>query len=348
MANVSRAEMVHNVVSQDDSGPRVRRRSVVPAEVPTVAPVEVEDEQSKKSKTVSRKDLPAWYADNIYIFTGYRRIQNSYRGCFESLGYINNETGNIYSHLIGAVLFLVLVIAGHSYAMDMPESTKWSDHAVIIIFMLSAVTCLGCSATFHTCCCHSQAVARKWNKADYVGIVVLIVGSFIPTLYYGFYCEPVLQAIYIAGISILGFITVGLCLSSLFTRPEYRTTRTVNFIALGLSGVIPLIHSWLTYGLKFVRGSLTVEYLVVMGAMYVIGAVIYACRVPERWFPGKFDIWGHSHQIFHTLVLTAAITHYVGVMKAYHFWHTANPYCKIPLDQMASQMTEARAHGAAF
>ncbi|GFH23238.1 uncharacterized protein HaLaN_20824 [Haematococcus lacustris] len=29
------------------------------------------------------------------------------------------------------------------------------------------------------------------------------------------------------------------------------------------------------------------------------GAGIYAARIPERWFPGKFDILLHSHQIFH-------------------------------------------------
>ena len=29
------------------------------------------------------------------------------------------------------------------------------------------------------------------------------------------------------------------------------------------------------------------------------GALVYAQRVPERWFPGKFDLFFHSHQIFH-------------------------------------------------
>jgi len=27
----------------------------------------------------------------------------------------------------------------------------------------------------------------------------------------------------------------------------------------------------------------------IMGAMYVTGALLYAFRIPERWFPGKFD-----------------------------------------------------------
>lgn len=29
----------------------------------------------------------------------------------------------------------------------------------------------------------------------------------------------------------------------------------------------------------------------VSGLLYILGALLYALRVPERWFPGKFDIW---------------------------------------------------------
>lgn len=28
-----------------------------------------------------------------------------------------------------------------------------------------------------------------------------------------------------------------------------------------------------------------------MGAMYITGAGLYAARIPERYFPGKCDIW---------------------------------------------------------
>merc|ERR1712038_1491733 len=31
----------------------------------------------------------------------------------------------------------------------------------------------------------------------------------------------------------------------------------------------------------------------------VAGAVINAAKVPERFLPGCFDIYGHSHQLFH-------------------------------------------------
>ena len=32
-------------------------------------------------------------------------------------------------------------------------------------------------------------------------------------------------------------------------------------------------------------------------------------RVPERLFPGRCDLWGQSHQIFHILVVAGALAH---------------------------------------
>lgn len=43
---------------------------------------------------------------------------------------------------------------------------------------------------------HSERVASFWNQLDYVGVVVLMWGSTIPSVYYGFYCDPKLQYLY--------------------------------------------------------------------------------------------------------------------------------------------------------
>jgi predicted membrane channel-forming protein YqfA (hemolysin III family) len=49
-------------------------------------------------------------------------------------------------------------------------------------------------------------------------------------------------------------------------------------------------------------------------------------HVPERWFPGKFDIWGQSHQLFHILVLIAAFVSYYGisVLEGHHTLDMSN------------------------
>lgn len=71
-----------------------------------------------------------------------------------------------------------------------------ADVCVFGCFFLGAVVCLAMSAIFHTILNHSQRVAQLGNQLDYVGIVLLITGSFVPSIYYAFYCEPRLQQAY--------------------------------------------------------------------------------------------------------------------------------------------------------
>ncbi|KAJ3104385.1 hypothetical protein HDU96_008935, partial [Phlyctochytrium bullatum] len=342
--------------------------------------------------TVGYAKMPSWYHDNQYIRTGYRRIQFTYKGCVRSLLYLHNETGNIYTHLIGTVLFFVLMgvsfgrtgggggeggVVGNgtaaptatvtvaptatpsatptavasstvvewSYASVIPilSNTTAFDITVMCVFLVSAVLCLGLSTTYHLCCCHSMEVSKAWNKADYVGIVFLIVGSFIPSVFFGFYCSPALQLAYIGTMAVLGLATAIATLSKRLSHPKYRNLRTTLFLSLGLAGLVPLVHSMVLYGTDFAYKAMSLQYLGIMGCLYVLGALIFASRVPERWWPGKFDLWltlapflhrdtqFHSHQIFHCLVVAAAIVHYVGLAKAYRFWHDGSAVCgKIP------------------
>jgi adiponectin receptor len=45
-------------------------------------------------------------------------------------------------------------------------------------------------------------------------------------------------------------------------------------------------------------------------------------RFPECKYPGTFDIWGSSHQIFHVFVLLAAASHLYAMAKAFDYHHS--------------------------
>jgi len=62
------------------------------------------------------------------------------------------------------------------------------------------------------------------------------------------------------------------------------------FIALGLSGVIPAMHFVITDGIDEAINNASLGWLILMAFFYIFGAVIYAVRIPERIWPGKFDI----------------------------------------------------------
>jgi len=137
-------------------------------------------------------NLPHWQRDNQFIVRGYRKASASYMQCFASLSYIHNETVNIYTHLLASLAFVLLapsfystIISSHHYGQ-----ASNGDIYVFACFFTGAIFCLGMSATYHTISNHSEAVNKFGNKLDYLGIILMIWGSFVPSIYYGFGCHP--------------------------------------------------------------------------------------------------------------------------------------------------------------
>ncbi|PWZ00517.1 HlyIII-domain-containing protein [Testicularia cyperi] len=196
------------------------------------------------------------------------------------------------------------------------------DVAGFGVFFFASVICLGFSATYHTIQCHSEHVSKQFNKLDYVGIVVMIVGSFLPALHYGFYCHPEYQILYSVGVTLLGAAAMYTVIAPRYATPAFRPYRTAIFVALGLSAVFPVAHVVHFYGYDTITQTMGLRFLITSGALYVVGALLYALRIPERFAPGRFDLLGASHQIFHVLILAAAAAHYISLRRAYGFWHT--------------------------
>lgn len=141
-------------------------------------------------------DLAPWQCDNHYIHTGYRRASSSFRASLASLRYLHNETVNIYTHLLGAVLFVLTGLVLHKTLKPRYETASAGDALAFGAFFAGAASCLAMSATYHTLSNHSARLASWGNRLDYLGIVALIVGSFTASVYYGFYCHPALRSLY--------------------------------------------------------------------------------------------------------------------------------------------------------
>jgi adiponectin receptor len=154
------------------------------------------EKKIQRALTVAWNDLPSWQQDNHFILTGYRPASNSFHKSFASLGYLHNESVNIYSHLLGGAGFSVAAVILYKSLIPRYETATTSDIWAFGCFFAGAALCLGMSGTYHTISNHSQVVARYGNKLDYVGIVCLITGSFVPSVFYGFYCHPHLQEFY--------------------------------------------------------------------------------------------------------------------------------------------------------
>ena len=149
-----------------------------------------------QSLTIKWHEIQAWQRDNHYIQQGYRRASNSYKKSLKSLTYLHNESVNIYSHLAGSVAFAITSFVLWSLLARRYSEASMQDVYVLGCFFVGAVGCLGMSGTYHLLTDHSEMVAYWGNKMDYFGIMVLIWGSFIPPVYYGFQCHTELISRY--------------------------------------------------------------------------------------------------------------------------------------------------------
>lgn len=175
-----------------------QRKGDQPSTTTTTTPI-----KEALSHLVSWDDLPSWRRDNAFIHGSYRRTTPSYLHAAQSLLYLHNESVNIWSHLIGSALFLGS--AAYIWAVVHPRYLEYAtagDVAAFSCFFVGAIVCLGMSATYHALVDHSEQVSKWGNKLDYTGIVALIVGSYVPALYYGFFCQPVLLKAYLYLVSL--------------------------------------------------------------------------------------------------------------------------------------------------
>jgi adiponectin receptor len=102
-----------------------------------------------------------------------------------------------------------------------------------------------------------------------------------------------------------------------FERGQYRVLRGVVFVICGLCSAIPIFHIKYFTEDKYVREFITFPWAF-GGGLYIFGACMYIMRIPERFKPGFFDIFGSSHQFFHFLIVAAAFVHYRASVQIFH------------------------------
>jgi len=293
---------------------------------------EGEKEEETKVKRhwqhITFDELPEYVKDNEFILKHYRPEVRSYAECMRSIFGLHSESGNIWSHLLGCIIFIAVVIKFYTNHSSVFLGHEIGQKIVFCFFFVGVIVCLIMSAAYHTLSCHSHTVKVVFNKLDYVGISMLIVGSYIPWTYYGFYCHTTHRAVYLIAISILCIITIIVTMARRFATPVYRPIRALLYVVLGCFGIIPATHFIVMKGWEAAVTELRPDYMLTMGGMYILGAALYGSRIPERLMPGKCDLVGQSHQIFHILVVGAALLHLKGVYEMADFRFSPAGACR--------------------
>lgn len=265
--------------------------------------------------------IPHWMQSNPFIRASYR-AHYSVDMCIRSLFSIHNETANVWTHLLGLIFFLTFML----YAFATLIKPMMSHYVVFILFSLGCCMCMGCSALFHLFSAHhSEKVYGRMIMMDYFGITCLIIVSFYPVCYYAFTCDPFWRWMYMSIVTALGSIGLVGPFFDFFHHDAFFIPRLIIFCSLTGTGIFPMVH--VNYIMPATQSTPLLQGMALMLFLYGIGVVVYVLKIPERLAPGRFDLWFHSHMLWHVFVLAAAVVHFFTCLGAYISWENMGTHC---------------------
>jgi hemolysin III len=168
------------------------------------------------------------------------------------------------------------------------------------IYALALAAMFGASAIYHRVDWRTPA-RRLWaRRIDHSMIFVFIAGSYTPFALLALPSED--------GIVLLSIVWCGALagvLLKMFWPSAPRWVGVPLYLLLGWVAV------WFVGPIMHGAGVAALVLLIVGGALYSIGGVLYALKWPDPW-PTTF---GH-HEFFHACTVVAALCHHVAIYVA--------------------------------
>ncbi|KAH8242643.1 hypothetical protein KR032_000724 [Drosophila birchii] len=282
-----------------------------------------DDKLSKFKWLCNFDDAPSHLKFNPYIRRGYRTFLSN-KLCLQSIFWWTNETINIWSHLAGCILFIGLTIFDLQF---LRIHASLSDQVLVVCLLVCFCLCMLMSAIYHIFSCKSEEHYELFLSVDFLGISLSLVAIYISGMYYAFWCHTFLRTLY----STIALGMFALAIAVQIPRLNVSMNGKVAVLLLWSAyGIIPLGH-WAVAmgGLENELVRLMVPRIVVMYLLCLIAFVFYAAKIPERWFTGKVDFVGHSHNWWH-LIIVAAFYHWHNTGLVYAEYRLNNG-CSAPV-----------------
>lgn len=237
--------------------------------------------------------------DLPYIHTGYRRMPiNDVKKTFFSLFFLHNETMNILTHSVPLLLWIYMF---WDVFTVQNRYTSNSDRFVMLFYLSLSGVMMIFSSLYHLFRAHSEPYYHWFLACDLRGIVLILAGCNMMTLYFELSCFSLERNI--------GFIVnIIVAISLILWIPKMvslRLTkqRTLYFLLFSMVGGFGWIYRWFYYG------NINWNTFWPMAHSYIaaaIGLLVKELKLPEKWYPYRFDIFGASHQLFHVIALYSA------------------------------------------
>jgi hemolysin III len=227
-------------------------------------------DEKKKYKILMKEELKKY---NIILNSAPKR------GVLE-------EVGNSITHGVGAligVLGLVMLLLNSNTGLKLSASLVYG----ISIIAMMLVSCL-----YHAFKCDTT-VKRVFRRFDYIGIYLLIGGTFAPIylIYYGNTFGIILFIIQWI------LIIIGITFIAIFGPGRVKKLNFILYFAIGWSGLMFIPD--------FIKNNINLLYFILLGGLvYTLGMIPFSMKNSKC-----------SHFIWHFCVIFGALIQYLGIIQ---------------------------------
>ena len=270
--------------------------------------------------TVTKHDVPLLFRE-AHVDTGFRPLHKPWSFYLKSIFYLHNECMNVWTHLIAFVL-TSLQLHQYSYELDfVNDPYTWP----MLAGLICGIALYLCSSLAHCCQSKSELVHYVAFMIDYAGIGLYGLGSVIVHLQYC--CEEefynAVQRFYIPLGGTIAFLICYCCTIAKvtysrpypFARKLWQITPVMCIYVVLISPIVHRLHACYVHGIDCTE---SVPYHVQQIIWFFISGFFFASDIPQRWYPSKFDIFLHSHQLFHIAIAICTLVQMHGVLVDYH------------------------------
>ncbi|XP_067900294.1 membrane progestin receptor beta-like isoform X2 [Heterodontus francisci] len=278
----------------------------------------LEDVLPSVPSTVMETDVPKLFREP-YIHSGYRPVEQDWKYYLLSLFQQHNEALNVWTHLLAA---LVLVIRFQVF-LETTSTFPTVYGLPLCFFIIACITYLSCSVLAHLFQSKSELAHYSFYFLDYVGVGAYQYGSALAHYYY---CtEPewyqVIHQFFLPTAALLGWLScIGCCFSKIHFQRPYPIRRKIcqmvpAFLAYALD-ISPIVHRIATCWVTGCTDQ-AIWYHTWQIVLFILASCFFSYPVPEKYFPGRCDIVGHGHQIFHVFLALCTLAQLEAVLLDY-------------------------------
>ncbi|KAF7651341.1 hypothetical protein LDENG_00112100 [Lucifuga dentata] len=258
--------------------------------------------------TIKDTEVPHCFRER-HICTGYRLPHQNWRYYFLSLFQRHNETINIWTHLLGFLVFLVKLNQLAETVDFVRDPHSWP----LLILVVSALCYTGCSTVAHLLGSRSELCNYVFFFLDYIGVAQYQYGSAVVHFYYAVE-ESWHQRVHGIFMPVAAILSCLSCLGCCYGKYRNHTlpawVRKVGQVmpsavayAWDTSPVFQRLFSW-----SSTREDPALTFHFYQVVFLLSCTFFFTYPLLERWFPGRCDFVGQSHQLFHVLLFCCTLS----------------------------------------